>query len=117
MVARVGSHHNVLLSDGLLNLETPFGILRRAGMLWDREVPEGTEPARHRSVQLSQRFAIEESGLEGVELILGGGCGAVWVARQAHLEGAVVDERPKRIWRSEEHTSELQSLTNLVCRL
>src|ERR1039458_4196202 len=84
---------------GWLNLETPLGILRRAGMLWDREVPEGTEPARHRSVQLSQRFAIEESGLEGVELILGGGCGAVWVARQTHLEGAVVDERTKRIWR------------------
>src|SRR5438093_557701 len=26
-------------------------------------------------------------------------------------------ERSKRRWRSEEHTSELQSLTNLVCRL
>ena len=26
-------------------------------------------------------------------------------------------EKAERIWRSEEHTSELQSLTNLVCRL
>src|SRR5438046_10026472 len=26
-------------------------------------------------------------------------------------------QRPRRTWRSEEHTSELQSLTNLVCRL
>src|SRR5438046_5095656 len=28
-----------------------------------------------------------------------------------------VNAPPEKVWRSEEHTSELQSLTNLVCRL
>src|SRR5437016_12082311 len=31
--------------------------------------------------------------------------------------GEALEGRPKRMTRSEEHTSELQSLTNLVCRL
>src|SRR3972149_10340032 len=33
------------------------------------------------------------------------------------LEGVVIHWRPKRARRSEEHTSELQSQSNLVCRL
>src|SRR2546427_8380704 len=33
------------------------------------------------------------------------------------LQEAVGDNRPSRRWRSEEHTSELQSQSNLVCRL
>src|SRR5438046_3608825 len=52
------------------------------------------------------------------------------VAERSEESQLVLDERPARgdvdvrhlirrvaVWRSEEHTSELQSLTNLVCRL
>src|SRR5258706_11259572 len=38
-------------------------------------------------------------------------------ARSARCRGESVDLGGRRIIRSEEHTSELQSLTNLVCRL
>src|SRR5262249_61113458 len=40
-------------------------------------------------------------------------CSATW----AIAEAAPESNGPDSIWRSEEHTSELQSLTNLVCRL
>src|SRR5262249_59722347 len=38
-------------------------------------------------------------------------------ASAAHPEEAVLGRRRRHLARSEEHTSELQSLTNLVCRL
>src|SRR5258706_13634856 len=41
----------------------------------------------------------------------------VHVMRASGIEQRGVDVDPDRRMRSEEHTSELQSLTNLVCRL
>src|SRR5262249_58595509 len=42
-----------------------------------------------------------------------------WATRggRSQASGGRTRERPPRVARSEEHTSELQSLTNLVCRL
>src|SRR5256886_10025520 len=38
---------------------------------------------------------------------------ATWMS----FQGAAAFQPPRAIWRSEEHTSELQSQSNLVCRL
>src|SRR2546430_12047838 len=40
-----------------------------------------------------------------------------WVARQVPATSAIARAAPHRSTRSEEHTSELQSQSNLVCRL
>src|SRR5438093_8257364 len=39
------------------------------------------------------------------------------IARVVHMENVVASATDQGVSRSEEHTSELQSLTNLVCRL
>src|SRR5690606_40900075 len=45
-------------------------------------------------------------------------CGMPWPASDAVLESVVAaDDADLGLWRSEEHTSELQSRENLVCRL
>src|SRR5438046_8612828 len=53
--------------------------------------------------------------------IRGGGDGLEHRARPGSVRNlALLEDRPRRVqlrFRSEEHTSELQSLTNLVCRL
>src|SRR5262249_57595675 len=40
-----------------------------------------------------------------------------WLNAQVKGDTRSLREQPVRLFRSEEHTSELQSLTNLVCRL
>src|SRR5437016_8109987 len=48
---------------------------------------------------------------------IGSGAGSNGVKNVAHRGKARLDSGTLRMHRSEEHTSELQSLTNLVCRL
>src|SRR2546427_4626877 len=47
----------------------------------------------------------------------GGGAGGIWSVRREQPPAQWVVEGAPRWWRSEEHTSELQSQSNLVCRL
>src|SRR5262249_57346547 len=64
-------------------------------------------------VQLVPRVVAQDATLGGVEIKAGDH--ATIVLGAANLDPAVFDH-PDDV-RSEEHTSELQSLTNLVCRL
>src|ERR1022692_5041882 len=78
-------------------------------------IPESAAtPARERSCLPEVIF---EGMSQGRVKLLGGLPQEGWVQGSVHLQGKWPLERHTRSGRSEEHTSELQSPCNLVCRL
>src|SRR5262249_62134638 len=79
--------------------------------------PEGDAAAdRPRRLRALERQQFRISGLMGAAGLRPGAQHAARLARRAD-GGAQIHHRLRIVARSEEHTSELQSLTNLVCRL
>ena len=58
---------------------------------------------------MTNRVTVVGAGLAGSE--------AAWQLAQRGIQVTLMEMRPQKSGRSEEHTSELQSLRHLVCRL
>src|SRR5262249_60893344 len=87
----------------------PYATLFRSDPRVARDGPGGIE--LHRLRLRGRKCAIEQGGIPGTRL-----GGSVEAAAEV-LQRGIVIRGPLAIDRSEDHTSELQSLTNLVCRL
>src|SRR2546430_8601066 len=72
---------------------------------------------RRRSQHHHDRWMVAELSVEGIELLSRGGAQHARHAEVAALAAGTHLDRRRIELRSEEHTSELQSQSNIVCRL
>src|SRR5258706_3285513 len=89
-------------------------VLVPVAAIWAAHPPSNPPATRVRTHDANAFQLVRPDSNDGLPTRLG------WGGTAATMIGAVVDRLPPSLSvtvRSEEHTSELQSLTNLVCRL